>query len=234
MVKLDETDTGVVLEALRTYQQTVPESTGKKIDELCERINADEEMFKGREDPIQSEGLKDVYGEMAIKSLGEAHAMAGAQLSIRDGAISSLVSCSVPLPDSKFWALCDNLEVEWSRAKPNTKLACDRFLWSLLFKEEQKAVTAIRFVSTYVSKVAELYKPLFEVIEGYGDDGYGDLLDSFPLFGQERYELVLQGKIEGPSSSQGQGENYFRSTLEKVLAEKIGYIAVRIEEDGEE
>lgn len=43
---------------------------------------------------------------------------------------------------------------------------------------------AIRFAKTWGHYKRALYKPLFDVVEDKGDDGYGDLLDSLPLAGQ--------------------------------------------------
>jgi rubrerythrin len=51
----------------------------------------------------------------------------------------------------------------------------------------------MRFAKTYERKAASLYKPLFEVAEGRGDDSYGDLLDNLPLIGREAYEKALNG-----------------------------------------
>jgi len=43
---------------------------------------------------------------------------------------------------------------------------------------------ALRFAKTWEHYKRALYKPLFNVVEDKGDDGYGDLLDSLPLAGQ--------------------------------------------------
>ena len=43
---------------------------------------------------------------------------------------------------------------------------------------------ALRFAKTWGEYKSSLYKPLFEVVEDKGDDGYGDLLDSLVLAGE--------------------------------------------------
>lgn len=80
-------------------------------------------------------------------------------------------------------------------------------------------MTALRFYKTYRRLKARLSKALWDVIEGFGDDGYGDVIDSFPLFGRERAEKALKGEIEGESRDQYQGENYIGMSLENALFE---------------
>lgn len=131
------------------------------------------------------------------------------------------VSHAKPLDDNEFWAMIDELNTEIRRTgkKPDYELAFERFCWEYAFRNENKIDKVVRFIKTYESKVAALYKPLNEVIEGYGDDGYGDILDSFPLFGREKYEKALKGEIKGDPY---QGENYIKMKLTDAAFEKFG------------
>jgi len=52
----------------------------------------------------------------------------------------------------------------------------------------------VSFANTYRELVSKLYKPLFDVVTGYGDDGYGDLLDTLPLLGREFVKRILEGE----------------------------------------
>jgi len=129
------------------------------------------------------------------------------------------------LDDNTFWDMITDFKKEIDRTIPSRmkdptvndariKLAASRLSHGCFFKESAKVETLLRFVATYSRKANKLYTPLFNVIEGFGDDGFGDILDSFPLFGRKRYESALKGKIEGDSDAQDQGENYVAMSLE--------------------
>ena len=129
------------------------------------------------------------------------------------------------LDDDTFWNMLAELKKQINRTIPSKikatsvndariKLACSRLSHGYFFKENEKVETLLRFVKTYSRKANKLYTPLFKVIEGFGDDGFDDILDSFPLFGRKRYEAALEGKIEGDSDNQDQGENYIAMSLE--------------------
>jgi len=129
------------------------------------------------------------------------------------------------LDDDTFWDMLADFKKEIDRTIPSgiedpsvsnarVKLAVSRFSHKYYFEENEKVETLLRFVTTYNRKTSAIYEPLFKVVEGFGDDGYGDILDSFPLFGRKRYEAALEGKIEGDSKAQYQGENYIATSLE--------------------
>lgn len=50
----------------------------------------------------------------------------------------------------------------------------------------------IRFARSWEPVRKTAYQPLFEVVEGRGDDGYGDLLDSLVLVGREVHEACVR------------------------------------------
>jgi len=142
------------------------------------------------------------------------------------GAIQALKEQSEVLNDDDFWALMEEFKATLKRYKmDNTEKAAHSFIHSIVWGhykhgiDEDNRSVALRFVKTYRASTKAIYKPLFDVISGYGDDGYGDILDSFPLFGRERYEKALEGKLEGDSKAQYQGENYVAMSLDNAIYE---------------
>ena len=49
----------------------------------------------------------------------------------------------------------------------------------------------VRFIENYEAITAALHDYLFDVVEGKGDDSYGDLCDGLPLIGREGVKLLL-------------------------------------------
>ena len=56
---------------------------------------------------------------------------------------------------------------------------------------------AVQFAKTWSELKRQLYAPLFDVIDGKGDDAFGDLLDALPLAGRD----VVRKSIDGEFSS---------------------------------
>tara|TARA_R110000824_G_scaffold217119_1_gene403643 strand:- start:679 stop:1383 length:705 start_codon:yes stop_codon:yes gene_type:complete len=81
---------------------------------------------------------------------------------------------------------------------------------------EQKAALYMRFAKTYERKAAGLYKPLFEVAEGRGDDSYGDFLDNLPLIGREVYEKALEGYYGNESALRDAVLESFKGTVKEA------------------
>jgi len=159
--------------------------------------------------------------EQMEKTVGTLQGEISERISKVEKLVDKLIEGSALMGDDDFWAAIKDLAKEVKYAKDNTKLACDRFLHEYIFGRKTDPYAAMRFIRTYNKKVDALYKPLFDTIDGFGDDGYGDILDSFPLFGRERYEKALKGEIEGSSKDQYQGENYMRMSLEDVFKKKF-------------
>jgi len=139
--------------------------------------------------------------------------------------IAKLIREAKPLDDEVFWELTvEELSQLFKNFAQDGHAAYKRttseFIRKLVYEKEDPYL-AIRYIKTYDIKVSALYRPLFGVIEGCGDDGYGDVLDSFPLFGRERYEKALKGEIVGTSEEQYQGENYISMSLTDALYDKM-------------
>ena len=54
-------------------------------------------------------------------------------------------------------------------------------------------IDALRFVKTISNMKRPLSSQLYDVVEGKGDDSYGDFLDSFILVGKDVWEKTLSG-----------------------------------------
>jgi hypothetical protein len=108
-----------------------------------------------------------------------------------------------PLEDGRFWDLLKHYRSEviqyvmlYGR---DTESAADEFFRKSTFGSmrgvDWNFDEAMAFIAAYEIKVKSLYQPLFDIVEGRGDDGYGDLLDSLPLAGRETYEKCLTRKF---------------------------------------
>jgi len=140
------------------------------------------------------------------------------------------------LDDNTFWSMVDELREKLLNTVPkrlkksiknaDIKRGIELFTWEYAHGSKSDDFDNIpRFAKTYNVKRGVIYRPLYDVIKGYGDDGYGDLLDSFPLWGRKRYEMALEGKIKGKVDAQYQGENYISSRLEDSAYEKFAVLA---------
>lgn len=121
-----------------------------------------------------------------------------------------------------FWKLIKKLNEDIKYVK-SYEIGTGRFIHNLSFGHinviKSDVLYAMRFVKTYGELRDALYQPLNDVITGFGDDGYGDLVDSFPLFGKKRYELALKGQLVGDMDAQYQGENYMNTTMNNKARE---------------
>jgi len=126
--------------------------------------------------------------------------------------IEGLIEGSSMMDEDEFWENTDHL-AKLIKRRSLVGTAVDSFVWDFVFGKKDNPYKVMQYIRTYEDKVNKLYKPLFEVITGFGDDGYGDIIDSFPLHGRERFEKALKEEIEGDSEAQYQGENYMRTTL---------------------
>ena len=154
-----------------------------------------------------------MIGSVDQNTFGKMIAKANTIKNILKGVFREHLNTVELLSDNEFWSMVKDLRKQIEGTMPDKtstslfyadmRLATDRFFHSYVFgKDVEKALS---FVRTYRVKSDALYRPLFDVIEGFGDDGYGDVLDSFPLFGKKRYEKALNGEIEGTSEAQYQG-----------------------------
>jgi len=147
-------------------------------------------------------------------------------------AYTAIMNEVAPIYYEDFWPLIDVLNKEIKRLGSH-RLGVESFVHNAAFGHTsyyplgstKKVYTTMDmtmgFVKRYEQICEDLYKPLFDVIEGFGDDGYGDILDSFPLHGRQRVEMGLKGEIDGTSEDQYQGENYVRMNLNDTLTKKF-------------
>lgn len=229
MVKLNGLETETVLKALRVYQRDgedlcLSDRVDDLIDQICEKINFDDdseetEPIRAPSNPIEAFGLglcrqlKDL--DVQMKHAG------GTVKGLVDRVLGELPGLS----DDEFWEQLADLKEEWERVKDSgdSRLAIERFLWKFFHGGKNDPVLAVRFVKTYRSKVEALGLSLNTVITGCGSDTFGDVIDSFPLFGHDMYEQAVRGKLIDKDDYRVwyQGENYFRTFLRDELCEKM-------------
>lgn len=104
------------------------------------------------------------------------------------------------------------------------QLILTQVCWEFFFSNKaskQTVETWLGFIKTYDEKVHKLYKPLFNEIKGCGDDCYGDILDSFPLFGETMYNDALKGVHGGSWKNFYQGENYIKMKLFDITEDHL-------------
>lgn len=101
------------------------------------------------------------------------------------------------LDDDRFWQIQEIFVKQLFRSGLRVEHAADelcRAAWCTEHKMEGVTLQDMaRFAKTWTAKKDALYQPLFDVVEGKGDDGYGDFLDALPLAGREVYEACLDG-----------------------------------------
>lgn len=119
-----------------------------------------------------------------------------------DDAFNRFESESGLMEDAKFWKVVDyfrnngiDLRFDWELMKHSTeefarKVRCGYKEVSMIKVED-----LILFFKTYCEKVGNLYKPLFGIVKNRGDDAYGDLLDTFPLLGEDMYNKAINKKF---------------------------------------
>jgi len=142
-----------------------------------------------------------------------------------------------PLDDDTFWKMLDflrNLLIERGIKGPALSRAVDELFRLPAFwrgcergtcgggsDPGYTTIDAIRFAETYDAKKDALYNPLFDVVEGRGDDGYGDLLDSLVLLGRDLYTKCVG---DGKKSDIGNNRS-FETACNKAAADLTGDVA---------
>jgi hypothetical protein len=172
--------------------------------------------------------------EETFKNVGKLQSEINEKKEVIGKAFRAILHQSEAMEEDKFWELIENLNKTIKRTE-NHKVGTENFMHNLAFghsKVSGEATTVedgFSFVKAYEEMSGKISKPLWDVIEGFGDDGYGDVIDSFLLFGKERYLKALEGEIEGKSEDQYQGENYMSMHLENDLEEKFAIGCVHYE-----
>lgn len=99
--------------------------------------------------------------------------------------------------NEKFWEMLSELRslyfsTQWTYL--NVEKCSDEFVRRSLFKVGDYE-NMMRFVVSY-DKLKECLRPiLWDVAEDYGDDGFGDLVDSIPLSGRSCLMAILNGEV---------------------------------------
>jgi hypothetical protein len=143
-------------------------------------------------------------------------------------AVNALMQEENELEEDLFWRLMDEFKNFITRYSSGgemnnaiIKSAAHSFIHTLTFNHVRglntDRKTAISFSKTYKSLTDRLSKSLWDTIEGFGDDGYGDCIDSFPLYGKDAVVRGLKGELDGLDPYQG--ENYVRMSLQNAIEE---------------
>lgn len=124
--------------------------------------------------------------------------------------------------DVSFWVLINELNLHIKRADSHSQGVSNfmsNFMWGHLNTSVKFAgrKCVMSFVLTYRDKRSAVMDALDQKITDLSDDGFSDMVDSFPLFGQEMFEKAINREIEGDGHKYYQGENYMMSSLEKHM-----------------
>jgi hypothetical protein len=185
---------------------------------------------------------KRVIVQAALKAKREAH-------SELETAFQTLMDTVEPfdLKDPMMWKTVALLtkKIYHSDNKKNV----DGFFCDLYRNKEIHMIHALRMMKTHSQLRIDLYDALDDVATGRGDDGYGDLLDSFFLAGPTVVQAALNKEIgdntemsEMVVASLGEklgkfvlnGENYFRMFMEEEAMRRIDLLKQEERPESEE
>ena len=142
------------------------------------------------------------------------------------GWVDSIVGVLGPLEDNPFWDQMGDL----IKVVENYRDGLKRSNWPAQVANEimravavdspnaedafRRMVKMVRFVAAYDRKVQKVIGVFGRMDRdfGLGNDGFGDMCDSYPLHGRLIFEASLKGDLP---SKQSLGENYMRSNLQK-------------------
>ena len=142
--------------------------------------------------------------------------------------------------EERFWELMTVLQKECTSPFVSErygdagrfKHGTSTFAWKFAFGDySDDFYELLSFIKTYNEKTGKISKALYDVVEGYGDDGYGDFCDSFLMHGREAYEKALQGELVKDAKDLDLGENYVRTNLETAAMEYFEGYAFHKKED---
>jgi hypothetical protein len=146
-----------------------------------------------------------------------------------------------PLGTVHFWRMFHNYfvpEIKHKIVGRSTVKSCVHNFFCNTYHNGIDWKEPVQFAKTWHIICRRLHDALFDVVEGFSDDGYGDLIDALPLCGEqvvlrcindeyktndEFVAAVKQWSISDKSEGMGlpeekiniilHGENYFHSTL---------------------
>ena len=152
--------------------------------------------------------------------------------------IYTLARESDPMPEKRFWELVKGLRKLLEQSNWASETSIHNFYCEFFTNELTEMV---RFYKTYDEKVCQLHRSeeLFDNIQVCSDDTFGDILDSFPLLGQVRFNrAVTKGnpyktmeELESKDSKAiNQGENYICMYLLERITELANFMDEGIEQ----
>jgi len=103
--------------------------------------------------------------------------------------------------------------------------AADEFFRAAICQDKEAIIRCVRFVATYEAKVAKICKTLNRLEKdgthelGLGDDGFGDLCDSFLLHGRDAYKRLMEEGVVPKNPALG--ENYIAMNLTRAAKEWV-------------
>lgn len=158
---------------------------------------------------------------------------------------------SVPsLSPKHFWPEVDRLRLIWEQEGHDSERAAEEYLRLAACEGEEKLAAAVHFAVSYRRYSESVRGACEHIVQGWdrGDDGFGDLMDSLPMAGEEVYTRVKSGEFfdedededdivniddleqcirESVPKSGDQivhGEHYWASTLERAAAERMKFV----------
>jgi len=119
-----------------------------------------------------------------------------------------------------------------------SKQAAHEFFRAAMNKDadiEDSLIVCLRFVTTYDVKVSKIRKAFDRLEEeglcefGMGDDGFGDMCDSFLLHGREAYVALIEDNVVPKKPDLG--ENYIVFNLDKAAEEWVRNCVVELSKE---
>lgn len=150
------------------------------------------------------------------------------------------------LAPEHFWKEVQSLRLIWSRSL-DAERAANEYLRIAAVEGEEQLAAAVHFCVSYRRYAEGMRGACEHITLGWerGDDGFGDLMDSLPMAGEQVYVEVKSGDFFGDDDEGNEivyigelenrvreivpdvadriihGENYWASTLEQAAAERM-------------
>ena len=160
-------------------------------------------------------------------------------------------SATVPtLAPEYFWKNIQSLRLIWVESDLDAERAANEYLRIAAVEGEEQLAAAVHFCVSYRRCAEGMRGACEHIIQGWerGVDGFGDLMDSLPMAGEQVYVEIKSGDFfeedeDGYATVNIgdlenrvreivphiadriiNGENYWASTLEKAAAERMKFI----------
>ena len=131
------------------------------------------------------------------------------------------------LSPDHFWKNVQSLRLIWSRSL-DAERAANEYLRVASVEGEEQLAAAIHFCVSYRRYAEGMSGACEHLTEGWerGDDGFGDLMDSLPMAGEQVYVEIKSGDFFGEDEDGNETVNI--SDLEKRVKEIVPHVADRI------